>query len=225
MLYRASKRDCDALRLKAPMLSERRRRERCRARSTKARATWRAQIAQIVGRPHLATAAQEGRDAVRPPQTHPQARPAATTRTERRARRVPPRSHRPEPQEAGEADPATEPPARMNTDFQSTCSIYFDLPPTFSTKSIISDICPFLECPLFPDSDQTGDAVSPQDGVENGLQGVIEAPQLEPRIMRYELTDFEWTAIKPFQPNKPRGVPRVDDRRVLNGIFWVSSAP
>ena len=22
-------------------------------------------------------------------------------------------------------------------------------------------------------------------------------------------------------PNKPRGVPRVDDRRVLNGIFWV----
>ena len=26
--------------------------------------------------------------------------------------------------------------------------------------------------------------------------------------MRYELTDFEWTAIKPFLPNKPRGVPR-----------------
>jgi len=23
--------------------------------------------------------------------------------------------------------------------------------------------------------------------------------------MRYELTDFEWTAIKPFLPNKPRG--------------------
>jgi transposase len=22
-------------------------------------------------------------------------------------------------------------------------------------------------------------------------------------------------------PNKPRGVPRVNDRRVLNGIFWV----
>jgi transposase len=45
--------------------------------------------------------------------------------------------------------------------------------------------------------------------------------------MRYELTDFEWTAIKPFLPNKPRGVPRVNDRRVLNGIFWVlrSGAP
>jgi transposase len=28
-------------------------------------------------------------------------------------------------------------------------------------------------------------------------------------------------------PNKPRGIPRVDDRRVLNGIFWVlrSGAP
>ena len=37
--------------------------------------------------------------------------------------------------------------------------------------------------------------------------------------MRYELTDYEWDAIKPFLPNKPRGVPRVDDRRVLNGIF------
>ena len=37
--------------------------------------------------------------------------------------------------------------------------------------------------------------------------------------MRYELTDHEWTAIKPMLPNKPRGVPRVNDRRVLNGIF------
>ncbi len=36
--------------------------------------------------------------------------------------------------------------------------------------------------------------------------------------MRYELTDHEWTAIRPMLPNKPRGVPRVNDRRVLNGI-------
>jgi transposase len=45
--------------------------------------------------------------------------------------------------------------------------------------------------------------------------------------MRYELSDYEWTAIKPMLPNKPRGVQRVDDRRVLNGIFWVlrSGAP
>jgi transposase len=45
--------------------------------------------------------------------------------------------------------------------------------------------------------------------------------------MRYELTDREWSVIKPMLPNKPRGIPRVDDRRVLNGIFWVlrSGAP
>jgi len=45
--------------------------------------------------------------------------------------------------------------------------------------------------------------------------------------MRYELTDEEWTAIEPTLPNKPRGVPRVNDRRVLNGISWVlrSGAP
>ena len=45
--------------------------------------------------------------------------------------------------------------------------------------------------------------------------------------MRYELADFEWTALKPMLLNKPRGVPRVNDHRVLNGIFWVprSGAP
>jgi transposase len=43
---------------------------------------------------------------------------------------------------------------------------------------------------------------------------------LEPRIMRYELSDYEWAAIKPLLPNEPRGVPLVDDRRVLNVIFW-----
>ncbi len=45
--------------------------------------------------------------------------------------------------------------------------------------------------------------------------------------MRYALTDREWAFILPTLPNKPRGVPRVDDRRVLNGIFWVlrSAAP
>ncbi|SMP81146.1 Transposase [Novosphingobium panipatense] len=37
---------------------------------------------------------------------------------------------------------------------------------------------------------------------------------------RYELTDGEWLIIDPLLPNKPRGVPRVDDRRVLNGILW-----
>jgi transposase len=34
---------------------------------------------------------------------------------------------------------------------------------------------------------------------------------------RFELTDFECSIIAPLLPNKPRGVPRVDD---LNGIYW-----
>ena len=37
---------------------------------------------------------------------------------------------------------------------------------------------------------------------------------------RYDLTDAEWNSIEPLLPNKSRGVKRVDDRRVLNGIFW-----
>ena len=45
--------------------------------------------------------------------------------------------------------------------------------------------------------------------------------------MRYELSDYEWIVTKPMLPNKPRGIPGVNDRRVLNGIFWVlrSGAP
>ena len=41
---------------------------------------------------------------------------------------------------------------------------------------------------------------------------------MKPR--RYELSDFEWSIIEPLLPNKPRGVPRSNDRRVLNGIYW-----
>ena len=35
--------------------------------------------------------------------------------------------------------------------------------------------------------------------------------------MRYELSDYEWTAIKPMLPNKPRGVRRIkaDDQDAL----------
>ena len=39
--------------------------------------------------------------------------------------------------------------------------------------------------------------------------------------MLYELSDHEWAAIEPMLPNTPRGVRRVNDRRVLSGIFWV----
>jgi transposase len=41
--------------------------------------------------------------------------------------------------------------------------------------------------------------------------------------MRCELSDLERTAIKPMLPNKTRGR-RVNDDRVLNGIFWVLRA-
>ena len=45
--------------------------------------------------------------------------------------------------------------------------------------------------------------------------------------MRYALSEAEWKIIQPILPTKSRGVPRVDDRRVLNGNFWVlrSGAP
>ena len=33
--------------------------------------------------------------------------------------------------------------------------------------------------------------------------------------MRYELSDFEWTAIKPMLPNKTRGVRRAADEASL----------
>jgi transposase len=34
-------------------------------------------------------------------------------------------------------------------------------------------------------------------------------------MIRYDLTDFEWRVIEPPLPKKARGVPRVDDRRLL----------
>ena len=63
--------------------------------------------------------------------------------------------------------------------------------------------------------------------IEVTYQTAIQVSKPEPRIMRYELTDHEWSAIKPMLPNKVRGAPRVNDCRVLNAIFWVlrSGAP
>jgi transposase len=39
--------------------------------------------------------------------------------------------------------------------------------------------------------------------------------------MRYDLTDFEWSVIKPLLPKDRRGRKPRNNRRVLNGIFWV----
>lgn len=39
-------------------------------------------------------------------------------------------------------------------------------------------------------------------------------------MAQFDLTDFERSVIQPLLPTKAGGVKRVDDRRVLNGIFW-----
>ncbi len=39
-------------------------------------------------------------------------------------------------------------------------------------------------------------------------------------MRRHELSDEEWGIIEPLLPQKSRGVERVDDRRVINGILW-----
>ncbi len=36
----------------------------------------------------------------------------------------------------------------------------------------------------------------------------------------FRLTEEQFSKIKPLLPNKPRGVPRVDDRRVISGIIF-----
>lgn len=55
--------------------------------------------------------------------------------------------------------------------------------------------------------------------VAPGQTPVIQVSKLGARIMRFELADYEWNAIKAMLPNKPRGVPRANDRCVLNVIF------
>jgi transposase len=40
-------------------------------------------------------------------------------------------------------------------------------------------------------------------------------------MARFDLSDAECRIIQPLLPNKPRGVARTDDRRVLNGIFFI----
>ena len=40
-------------------------------------------------------------------------------------------------------------------------------------------------------------------------------------MARYDLSEVEWRLIAPLLPNKPRGVARVDDRRIINAIFYI----
>lgn len=39
--------------------------------------------------------------------------------------------------------------------------------------------------------------------------------------MRFDLSDREWEIIEPLLPPTRQGGPRCDDRRILNGIFYV----
>ena len=39
-------------------------------------------------------------------------------------------------------------------------------------------------------------------------------------MARFDMTDLEWSIIKPLLPTNTRGVARVDDRKVINGILW-----
>ena len=39
--------------------------------------------------------------------------------------------------------------------------------------------------------------------------------------MRFDLSDEEWAVIEPLLPKGGRGPKRVDDRRGLNGIFYI----
>ena len=38
---------------------------------------------------------------------------------------------------------------------------------------------------------------------------------------RFDLSDEEWTVIEPLLPKDGRGPKRKDDRKVLNGIFYI----
>jgi Putative transposase of IS4/5 family (DUF4096) len=66
----------------------------------------------------------------------------------------------------------------------------------------------------------TGLGHIPIKGIPKFGEQWFKSLTLEVWMARFDLTDFEWSVIQPLLPNKVRGVARVDDRRVLNGIFW-----
>ena len=40
-------------------------------------------------------------------------------------------------------------------------------------------------------------------------------------MARYDLSDLEWRIVEPLLPGVGKGKPRTDDRRLINGIFYV----
>jgi len=53
------------------------------------------------------------------------------------------------------------------------------------------------------------------------FENLIHHGQKSLAMSRYDLSDFEWSVIQSILPQKSSGVPRVNNRLVLNGIFWV----
>src|SRR5437764_4780165 len=102
--YRASKRDCEACPLKPHCCPNAPARKITRSIYEGARGPG-SRDRQDRRVPDLAPPAQKGRDAVRSPEAHSEARSAPTTRAERRPRRVPPRRDRSEPPQTRQADP------------------------------------------------------------------------------------------------------------------------
>ena len=68
---------------------------------------------------HLTARTKESRDALCASQAHPENGPSPIARPDRSPRRVPPRSHRPEPQKDGQTDPDDATVARRLIGWQS----------------------------------------------------------------------------------------------------------
>jgi len=50
---------------------------------------------------------------------------------------------------------------------------------------------------------------------------LLQNNRQEQEMARSDMSDLEWEFIGQVLPNKTHGVKRVDDRRVINGIFYV----
>jgi hypothetical protein len=104
--YRASMHDCGPCPLKPRCCPNAPARKVLRSIYEGARETLRARSPRPC-LPNLALSAKKGRDAVRPPQTHSEARQIAAVRPLWRPRPIPPCRHRPKPAQTGQADPRT----------------------------------------------------------------------------------------------------------------------
>jgi transposase len=47
------------------------------------------------------------------------------------------------------------------------------------------------------------------------------SPLMEVVMARFDLSDEEWAVIQPLLPAQGRGAKRGDDRKILNGIFFI----